>query len=126
MLIETNSKPVRFRTQFDKKEGERLMGRFLGIDIGTTSLKAAVFSETGERLALKTVDSFPDVLFLFFRPTLSSPLRKFSHQDQAPPEPPLTSCSCPRPAQRQGLSLRSQPQEHLLRLSLPAPSHSQP
>lgn len=32
------------------------MGRFLGIDIGTTSLKAAVFSETGERLALKTVD----------------------------------------------------------------------
>ena len=32
------------------------MGKFLGIDIGTTSLKAAVFSETGERLALKTVD----------------------------------------------------------------------
>ena len=32
------------------------MGKFLGIDIGTTSLKAAVFSESGERLALKTVD----------------------------------------------------------------------
>lgn len=32
------------------------MGKFLGIDIGTTSLKAAVFSEKGERLALKTVD----------------------------------------------------------------------
>lgn len=30
--------------------------KFLGIDIGTTSLKAAVFSESGERLALRTVD----------------------------------------------------------------------
>ncbi len=30
--------------------------RFLGIDIGTTSLKAAVFDESGARLALKSVD----------------------------------------------------------------------
>ena len=30
--------------------------KLLGIDIGTTSLKAAVFNEKGERLALKSVD----------------------------------------------------------------------
>lgn len=32
------------------------MKKLLGLDIGTTSLKAAVFSETGERLGLKCVD----------------------------------------------------------------------
>lgn len=31
-------------------------GRFLGIDIGTTSLKAAVFNKNGERLGLRCVD----------------------------------------------------------------------
>jgi len=31
-------------------------GRFLGIDIGTTSLKAAVFNGLGERVALRTLD----------------------------------------------------------------------
>ena len=31
-------------------------GRFLGIDIGTTSLKAAVFNGLGERIALRTLD----------------------------------------------------------------------
>ena len=32
------------------------MKRYLGLDIGTTSLKAAVFSESGERLGLRRVD----------------------------------------------------------------------
>ena len=32
------------------------MKRFLGIDVGTTSIKAAVFDESGHRLALRTVD----------------------------------------------------------------------
>lgn len=32
------------------------MKKLLGLDIGTTSLKAAVFAETGERLGLKSVD----------------------------------------------------------------------
>ena len=32
------------------------MKRYLGIDIGTTSLKAAVFDENGKRLALRSVD----------------------------------------------------------------------
>ncbi len=32
------------------------IGRYLGIDIGTTSLKAAVFDAEGNRLGLKTVD----------------------------------------------------------------------
>lgn len=32
------------------------MKHFLGIDVGTTSVKAAVFDETGRRLALRTVD----------------------------------------------------------------------
>ena len=32
------------------------MKRYLGIDIGTTSLKAAVFNESGERLGLRKVD----------------------------------------------------------------------
>ena len=31
-------------------------GKFLGIDIGTTSLKAAVFDASGKRLALRSVD----------------------------------------------------------------------
>jgi xylulokinase len=30
--------------------------KFLGIDIGTTSLKAAVFNQRGERIAKRTVD----------------------------------------------------------------------
>ena len=30
--------------------------RYLGIDIGTTSIKAAVFTKDGERLALRSVD----------------------------------------------------------------------
>lgn len=32
------------------------MPKFLGIDIGTTSMKAAVFDETGKRLGVRTVD----------------------------------------------------------------------
>ena len=32
------------------------MKTFLGIDIGTTSLKAAVFDENGKRLGLRSVD----------------------------------------------------------------------
>lgn len=32
------------------------MGRYLGLDIGTTSVKAAVFTEQGERLALRSCD----------------------------------------------------------------------
>ena len=32
------------------------MKHFLGIDVGTTSVKAAVFDETGRRLALRSVD----------------------------------------------------------------------
>ena len=32
------------------------MKTFLGIDVGTTSLKAAVFDETGKRLGLRQVD----------------------------------------------------------------------
>ena len=32
------------------------MKHFLGIDVGTTSVKAAVFDEAGRRLALRTVD----------------------------------------------------------------------
>ena len=30
--------------------------KYLGIDIGTTSMKAAVFDKAGNRLALRTVD----------------------------------------------------------------------
>ena len=32
------------------------MKKFLGIDIGTTSLKAAIFDETGKRLGLRSAD----------------------------------------------------------------------
>ena len=34
--------------------------RYLGIDIGTTSVKAAVFDEEGKRLGLRTVDYILD------------------------------------------------------------------
>jgi len=32
------------------------VGKYLGIDIGTTSIKAAVFTRSGEKLAQKNVD----------------------------------------------------------------------
>ena len=48
------------------------MGKYLGIDIGTTSLKAAVFNRKGERLALRsldyTTDTDPESGFIEFSP----------------------------------------------------------
>ena len=47
-------------------------GKYLGIDIGTTSLKAAVFNRQGERLALRsleyTTDTDPESGFIEFSP----------------------------------------------------------
>ena len=48
------------------------MKRYLGLDIGTTSLKAAVFDEAGTRLGLRkvdyTLDTDPELGYIEFDP----------------------------------------------------------
>lgn len=50
-----------------------MSGKYLGIDIGTTSVKAAVFDESGKRLALRcvdyTLDTDPKNDFIEFSPS---------------------------------------------------------